>query len=119
MKKNSNQQIPIYSFEPETGLYCGEHLAQYIDGKPVVPPDATTVAPTPEPPGYINVWDSLTEQWTHEKGINTTSQTMSLFTVSIIVTTRKHLTIPASFRQRNISMQAILMFKRYSRSMEG
>lgn len=67
MEKNSNQLIHIYSFEPETGLYCGEHVAQYIDGEPVVPPDATTVAPTPEPSGYINVWDSIKEQWTHEK----------------------------------------------------
>lgn len=67
MEKNSNQLIPIYRFEPKTRLYCGTDVAQYINGKPNLPPDTTLIKPNTPPPNYVCVWDAKKEQWTHER----------------------------------------------------
>lgn len=58
--------MKIYLFNPETGVYLGEDFADEApmkQGRDILPPDATTIAPPPVEHGQVLVFNTVAEYW--------------------------------------------------------
>ena len=58
--------MKIYLFNPETGACLGEDFADEAAmkrGEYVIPPDATTIAPTEVEPGQMLFFDVREQRW--------------------------------------------------------
>lgn len=65
-KPERSDHMRIYLFDPETGIYLGEDFADpplFQGDPPVVPPDATTIAPPPYGRGEVPVFNAEEKRW--------------------------------------------------------
>jgi hypothetical protein len=61
-----SDHMKIYLFDPESGIYLGEDFAEppfFKGDPPVVPPDATTIAPPPYSRGEVPVFNVRQKRW--------------------------------------------------------
>lgn len=61
-----SDHMKIYLFDPESGIYLGEAFADppFFEGDPpLVPPDATTIAPSPCGRGEAPVFKVKENRW--------------------------------------------------------